>query len=45
MRGTRSAWFATKVTVTPVRSAALKSISLTTLGQASASTQIRGAAT
>src|SRR6185437_14346304 len=45
MRGTRSVWLATRVTVTPVRSAALNSISLTTFGQASASTQIRGAAT
>jgi len=38
--GSAIAWFATSVSITPVRSAALKRISLTGRGQASASTQI-----
>ena len=40
MRGIRSGWLATSVTATPVRSAARNKISLTTFGQASASTQM-----
>src|SRR5579862_6117117 len=40
MRGIATARFATSVTVTPVRSAARKRISLITFGQASASTHM-----
>src|SRR6516162_5580343 len=39
-RGMARGWLATSVTVTPVRSAARKRISLMTFGQASASTQM-----
>src|SRR6185437_7529696 len=45
MRGICNGWLATKVTATPVRSAARNSISLMTFGQASASTQIFAPAT
>jgi hypothetical protein len=39
--GVRTGWFATNVSLIPARSAARNKISLITLGQASASTQIR----